>query len=119
MESILQTTLAGVIQQLADFFGMTTEVIMQNAPVWLAKYGWFTLMQGLPGMIALWAFTMLVVLGIIIWIGYECDWKNSTTVILCVLSFFILTLIVFGAWFIQCAISPELYGLKAILTLLK
>lgn len=119
MESILQTTLAGVIQQLADFFGMTTEVIMQNAPVWLAKYGWFSLMQILPGIIALWVFVIVVVLGIIIWIGYENDWKDKTTVIVCILSALMLTLVLFSAWFIQCAISPELYGLKAILALLK
>lgn len=98
---------------------MTTEVIMQNAPMWLAKYGWFTLMQNLPVLVVLWAFVALVVLGVIIWIGYECDWKHRTTVTLCTLSFLIITLTAFGVWFIQCAVSPELYGLKAILTLLK
>lgn len=35
----LQNTLSTVIQQLASFFGMTTDTIMQNAPEWLAKYG--------------------------------------------------------------------------------
>lgn len=119
MDTLLQTTLASVIQQLADFFGMTTEVIMQNAPAWLAKYGWFTLMQNLPLIIVLWAMAVAGLFAIIIWAGYDYNWKVKYTVSLCILSFFASALIIFGAWFMQCAIAPEMYGLKAILNLLK
>lgn len=119
MDSMLQITLASVIQQLADFFGMTTEVVMQNAPMWLAKYGWFTMMQNLPLAVIIWVVLVGLLFFIIIGVGYECDWKKNNVVILCVLGFLLFSLIVFGAWFAQCAIAPELYGLNAILKLIK
>lgn len=119
MDSILQTTLAAVIQQLADFFGMTTDVIMQNAPMWLAKYGWFTMMQNLPMIIFLWAVVFGCLFALVCWAGYEWDWKKGTIILLCVLSFLLSAALIFGAWFGQCAIAPELYGLNALLQLIK
>ncbi len=119
MDSILQTTLAGVIKELATFFGTTTEVIMQNAPTWLAKYGWFSLMQNLPPVILLWIIMIAGLFALIIAGGYSKDWKSSTVVGLCALAMIICTLVIFGCWFLQCAVAPELYGLDAILYVIK
>lgn len=119
MDSILQTTLANVIQQLANFFGMTTETIMKNAPMWLAKYGWFTLMKNLPVIVFLWVLAIAGLFALIIYAGYYCEWKVKHIISLCTLSFFVSALIIFGAWFMQCAVAPEMYGLNAILSLLK
>lgn len=119
MDPLLQTTLANVVQQLANFFGMTTEVIMQNAPMWLAKYGWFALMQNLPSTIILWAF---VVIGGIFFIAFTGAWfecKVSSVVKVCIAWGIVLTILIFATWFLQCAICPELYGLNKLLVLLK
>lgn len=115
----LQNTLSTVIQQLASFFGMTTETIMENAPMWLAKYGWYTLMQNLPMVIFLWVAVIGCIFAIIIWAGYYGDWKTKSIVILCVLTVLVFSPLIFGAWYAQCAISPEMYGLNALLTLIK
>lgn len=119
MDNILQTTLATVIQQLADFFGMTTEVIMQNAPMWLAKYGWYTLLQNAPFAIFLWVVAVGGLFALILWAGSEWDWKKKNIVLLCVLAFVLSAALIFGAWFLQCAIAPEIYGLNALLQLIK
>lgn len=41
MSLTLEQTLASILQSLANFFGVTTQTIMENAPMWLAKYGWY------------------------------------------------------------------------------
>lgn len=115
----LQNTLSTVIQQLANFFGMTTDIIMQNAPEWLAKYGWYTLMENLPLVILLWVFVVGGLCVLIIYTGYYCNWKTKSTVILCTLAFAVFTVVIFGTWYAQCAIAPELYGLNALLRLTK
>jgi hypothetical protein len=48
MDNILQTALAEVVNALASFFGTTTEAIMAHAPEFLAKYGWYVTLHGLP-----------------------------------------------------------------------
>lgn len=119
MDTLLQTTLATIIQQLAEFFGMTTDIIMENAPMWLAKYGWFTLMQNLPLVIFAWiGLTLLSIFAEAI-TASEFDWKTGTLRFAVILTIIIWTIIVFGTWFMQCAVAPELYGLNALLDAIK
>lgn len=47
MNLSLEQTLASILQSLADFFGVTTQTIMENAPMWLAKYGWYVTIKDL------------------------------------------------------------------------
>ena len=43
----IEQTLNIIVSNLASFFGTTTEIIMQNAPMWLAKYGWYVTLKDL------------------------------------------------------------------------
>lgn len=47
MSLTLEQTLASILQSLANFFGVTTQTIMENAPMWLAKYGWYVTVKDL------------------------------------------------------------------------
>lgn len=56
MSLTLEQTLASILQSLANFFGVTTQTIMENAPMWLAKYGWYVTVKDLGFNIFCWGF---------------------------------------------------------------
>lgn len=117
-DTILSTTLASILQQLADFFGMTTEAIMQNAPYWLARYGWFSAVQNLPTILIVpfVAIGMTALLSLPIWLEYDLNKFKFRYI---VIAYFLCVFIASIANFIPCAITPEIYGLNELLKLLK
>lgn len=112
MELTLKTTLATILTQLANFFGMTTEVIMQNAPYWLAKYGAFMMMQNMIWAIVL-AMFIVVAIMFFIYIPLALDPKHplQLLVIVFIVSIIICCSICYG----QYAIAPEIYGLNNLI----
>lgn len=119
-DNMLQITFANVIQQLANFFGMTTETIMANAPEWLAKYGWYMLWQKLPSAFVIWGVIIFFVFLIIFFINIDsCVAMSKRTYLLIGIISFIILLFIITIMVGQCAVSPELYGLNALLNLLK
>lgn len=113
----LQSTLSTIIQQLASFFGMTTEAIMQNMPVWLANYGWYIVIGDIT-------FNLIagLVLGAIILGGIygitegRIQSKTFHTLILFAVLLVGLAGVVFPL--IRCYIAPEFYGLDNLLRIL-
>lgn len=75
MSLTLEQTLASILQSLANFFGVTTQTIMENAPMWLAKYGWYVTVKDLGFNIFVGVF-----IGAIIWfilyLMIEVDFKK-------------------------------------------
>lgn len=115
MELTLQTTLATILTQLANFFGTTSDIIMQNTPYWLAKYGWFMMMQNMIGAIAI----AIVLTGLlaIIYLGFELRSKHPIRTFLII--FIILLIICCSICYGQCAIAPEIYGLNNLIIQIK
>lgn len=112
MEITLQATLANILNQLASFFSTTTEAIMQNAPYWLAQYGWYTMMCWSPFALFIGAGIGIVIFDVLRW-AFEIEMKHPVlvAVALIIISIIICVCICFG----QCAIAPEIYGLRAIM----
>lgn len=108
----LQTTLSMILTQLANFFGMTTEVIAQNAPYWLAKYGWYAMTCWLPFAFVMAAGITVIIFCILIYM-LEVDFKHPYLTFICI--FFVTALICVGICVSQCAIAPEIYGLRALI----
>lgn len=63
MNLSLEQTLASILQSLADFFGVTTQTIMENAPMWLAKYGWYVTIKDLGSTIFMGGFISIALIG--------------------------------------------------------
>lgn len=61
----LESTLSTI---LANFFGTTTEVIMQNLPIWLSKYGWFLCIQNIGLNFLFGVFLSLLFTGLMIFV---------------------------------------------------
>ena len=119
MDNILQTALAEAVNSLASFFGTTTEAIMEHAPEFLAKYGWYSTLNELPFCIVI----SVLITALICWLGSlilimcDCDLEHP---ILVVSVIFILCLVIsVGAKVATCAIAPEIVGAHAVLELLK
>lgn len=120
MDITLQNTLATIIQQLADFFGVAADTITENAPMWLAQFGWFALMEGLGVVLLLGALFIIIAVFITVYVSEEIiivD-KHSTTVKACIVAAIVILLVVIGIWLAPCLASPELYGLKALINLI-
>ena len=119
MDNILQTALAEAVNSLASFFGTTTEAIMAHAPEFLAKYGWYSTLNGLPLTIigAVLTFAVIFIFGTIVLgiFGVDLDHPLLTIIIV-----FILCLVVsVGIDIITCAVAPEIVGAHAVMELLK
>lgn len=115
MDNILQTALAEAVNSLASFFGTTTEAIMEHAPEFLAKYGWYATLHGLPltalGCLAAAGVAYLIIMLISM---FEIDHPYLiffTILIICMI-------IGIGSSIITCAVAPEVVGIHAILDLL-
>lgn len=126
MDITLQTTLATVIQQLASFMGTTVETIQANAPYWLALYGRYHLISNL-GMYLISGAFIAVLVGIcgllLLGILLEIDVVSAEVLTKHWKLFFIIGLIVLLSQtiiaIVQYCISPELFGLQALIKMIK
>lgn len=117
----LEQTITTVIQQLANFFGTTAEVISENAPIWLSKYGWYYTLSHLGGDIfvgVLLGLMLNTVIGFIIF-GFLGLKITKGTITILTLIFLITFIVVVAIPLITCAVAPEYVGLNALLNLLK
>lgn len=121
MSLTLEQTLASILQSLANFFGVTTQTIMENAPMWLAKYGWYVTVKDLGFNIFSGAFIGIIIVGIIWFILYvmiEADfekWHLYIFIFVPVLSVVITVCVPI----ITCIIAPEYVGVEALFSLLQ
>ena len=116
-----EQTLNLIISSLANFFGTTTEKIMENAPYWLAKYGWYKTLRGaLPDY-------MLsgLLFGIIVLFGFLMIWDMTVhnikplQIIISIFLFVLVFLLISAIPIITCIIAPEIVGLEEVIKLLK
>ena len=117
----LEQTIATVIQQLANFFGTTAEVISENVPTWLSKYGWYYTLSHLGGDIfvgVLLSLMLSAVIGFIIF-GFLGLKITKGTITILTLIFLITFIVAVAISLITCAVAPEYVGLNALLNLLK
>lgn len=119
----LSSALSSVITQLADFFGMSTQIIMENAPYWLARYGWFACLNDL----GISMFIGILVVGIIVvfYFGIKTEWgtdlnevSNSHLIRNIILITVAVEAIMIILHILPCAVAPEMYGLTEILALI-
>lgn len=116
MDNVLQTALAEAVNSLASFFGTTTEAIMAHAPEWLAKYGWYSILNSLSKDIAGYGLiTALIILVIELVTMFEAKHPVFTSIII------MLVFVVCGTGtkILTCAVAPEIVGAHAVLDLLK
>lgn len=129
MDVTLQTTLSNILQSLADFFGMTTQAIMENAPYWLARYGWYLQLDNITTGAIVTSICFGVVLTIyggayfIFWIDSDCDTekmsKFSRSLIKYVIfGYLIIICIICIVNLIPCFIAPEMVGIKGLISLI-
>lgn len=116
----LEQTLNMILSALANFFGTTTEAIMQNAPAWLAKYGWYmTLHDELAGymLVGVLLGGMLAGIFLCVYDGTGHD-IGKGTIALTILIFIIVVVIASSIPIITCLIAPEIVGLEAAIKLI-
>lgn len=116
----LEQTLNLILSSLANFFGTTAEAIMQNAPAWLAKYGWYVTLHNeiVEWMLGgLFAGALLVGGFLLIWACTSHEISKGIVAISVILFFF-------GFFFIMafpivtCFVAPEIVGLEAAIELI-
>lgn len=112
----LESTLSTILMQLANFFGTTTEVVMQNLPIWLSKYGWFLCVQNIAFNLLFGAFIGAATIGLSLLIicgalEIEIHKKNIKWIIL---AFILITIIPCVISIVSCMIAPEFYALSNI-----
>ena len=117
----LEQTLNMILSALANFFGTTTENVMANAPMWLAKYGWYiTLKKELIEWLLGGAFVgaIIAIVFLILWDANRHEIKALQIVIAFIL-FIVGTAAIVSIPIIACAIAPEIVGLEAAINLIK
>ena len=117
----LEQTLNMILSALANFFGTTTENVMANAPMWLAKYGWYvTLKKELIEWLFGGALVGFLIAGVflLLWDANKHEIKALQIVIAFTL-FIIGTAAIISIPIITCFIAPEIVGLEAAIKLLK
>lgn len=119
MNNILQTALAEAVNSLAGFFGTTTEAVMEHAPEFLTKHGWYSTLNELPIYILLSVLiaVLICLLGSVISMVYNFEFKHPVLVASSI--FIFIVVIVVGVEIVTCAIAPEIVGAHAVLELLK
>lgn len=121
MSLTLEQTLASILQSLANFFGVTTQTIMENAPMWLAKYGWYVTVKDLGFNIFVGVFIGAIISSIIWFILYliiEVDFKKWHLHILTFVPI-LSVIITVCVPIIICIIAPEYVGIEALFSLLQ
>lgn len=116
MSLTLEQTLASILQSLANFFGVTTQTIMENAPMWLAKYGWYVTVKDLGFNIFVGVFIGAIISSII-WL-IEVDFKKWHLHILTFVPI-LSVIITVCVPIITCIIAPEYVGIEALFSLLQ
>ena len=117
----LEQTLNTILSTLANFFGTTTSVIMENAPEWLAKYGWYITVVDNLGCSIFGGLLLGCLLGGIFLAIWEYNTVNGINAIAIIITIFILLITIATAAFITilpCILSPEIAGLAAIIKLI-
>ena len=116
----LEQTLNMILSALANFFGTTTETIMQNAPTWLAKYGWYVTLHNEIVDWLLGGFFFGAVLAGLFWFILCCSEVviGKGVVALIILFFFIGFFAVLAFPIVTCLIAPEIVGLEAAIKLI-
>lgn len=119
MELTLEQTLSTILQQLAEFFGTTTEVVLANAPEWLAKYGWYHTLSDFGWYIFIGAFiSVLVIAGIGAY--NECSIDEVKMTFKRFISIIIVCQIIsITINILPCIVAPEFVGLDALLLKMK
>lgn len=117
MSLTLEQTLASILQSLANFFGVTTQTIMENAPMWLAKYGWYVTVKDLGFNIFVGVFIGAIISSII-WFMIEVDFKKWHLHILTFVPI-LSVIITVCVPIITCIIAPEYVGIEALFSLLQ
>ena len=125
MENVLTPTLdavlASVVQQLANFFGTTTAVIMEKFPEFLVSYAWYSTLSNLG-----WQLIVIpLVVSVFGWLGLCmcCDVLDDATVDniyrkMIIISF-IVAIVFMAKNILICAICPEIVGMEALLAKIK
>ena len=116
----LEQTLNLILSSLANFFGTTTEAIMQNAPTWLAKYGWYvTLHSELGGAIFIGILMGGVLGGIFLCVLSGAKHNIGKGAIALAILIFIIAIVVTSLIpIITCLVAPEIVGLEAAIKLI-
>jgi uncharacterized membrane protein len=117
----LEQTLNMILSALANFFGTTTENVMANAPMWLAKYGWYvTLKKELIEWLFGGALVGFLIAGVflLLWDANKHEIKALQIVIAFTL-FIVGTVAIISIPIVTCLIAPEIVGLEAAIKLLK
>ena len=117
----LEQTLNMILSALANFFGTTTENVMANAPMWLAKYGWYiTLRKDLPSWLLAGAFLGVLIAGVFLFLwdtsGHEI---KALQIVIAFILFIVGTAAIAFIPIVTCLITPEIVGLEAAIKLLK
>lgn len=121
MNLSLEQTLASILQSLADFFGVTTQTIMENAPMWLAKYGWYVTIKDLGLTIFIGGFIGIALVGGLFFIFYimlDADYKKWHSAMFITIAILAIIITIFIP-IITCIIAPEYVGIEALLRLLQ
>lgn len=119
MDNVLQAALAEAVNSLASFFGTTTEAIMEHAPEFLAKYGWYSTLNELPIMIVMSILlaAVIILLGFLIQISFDFEFKHPILINVGIFIFCIASCV--GTKIITCMVAPEIVGVHAIMEVLK
>ncbi len=119
MTTELQATLSVILQQLANFFGMSVETIAANAPEWLEKYGWYAVWGYIPWFLIIGALIGIFIVGATLAFADDCDFPTGLIILLIILEIVIIMFSCVGIPLIRCGMAPEFYGLNALLKAIK
>lgn len=94
---------------------------MANAPMWLAKYGWYiTLRKDLPSWLLAGAFVGVLIAGVFLFLwdtsGHEI---KALQIVIAFILFIVGTAAIAFIPIVTCLITPEIVGLEAAIKLLK
>ena len=111
----LEAALAQVIQQLANFFGTTTNAVMEKMPEFLAAYAWYATLNGMHYII--WIPLLGAVTGLFIYVMFDFyevgAFKKCMKTALLISIGIVLFLIIKDV--VLCFVCPEIVGGIALL----
>lgn len=116
----LESTLSMILTQLANFFGTTTDIVAENLPIWLAKYGWFMCITNIGWSLIVGLFlggviSFLIAFIINCMLEKELGSREFKWIIVIVILSGVISC---GISIVSCAIAPEFYALSVIMNLL-
>lgn len=120
MDLTLEPVLANICQQLASFFGTTTDAVINNAPEFLAKYGWFSVLSNLGDDIVIGGILLFFLSGLLVLLLAIINlWqRKKLNSVRWGMTFFIISMILnIGSSILPCIVAPEFVGLRYLLRL--